>query len=122
MDSGFDVLEKLISATNTRHKVLTSNVANVDTPGYRAKDVDFRKFLLDAYEEMKTTDPKHIQPSPAGVTSSLVPRDNHAWGDRNDVELDVEIAKMTENALLNQAGIRLMSAKMRMIRNASRRT
>ncbi len=120
MDKGFGLLERLITATNIRHRVLSSNIANVDTPGYRAKEIDFRRALEGASAELKATAPGHIQAGPAGGAGSVRAEETHSWGDRNNVELDIEVAKMTENALLYQTGVRLLSTKMRMIRNAVR--
>jgi len=120
MDDGFNILEKLIYATQVRHKVLSSNVANTDTPKYRAKDVDFKSLINDAATSLRTTNQRHMQADPAGTgpVSSLSVDDRQSWGDDNNVELDMEVAKMTENGLLYEAGVKMMSTKMRMIKNA----
>lgn len=123
MDSGFSILEKLIQATQVRHRVLSSNVANVDTPKYRAKDVDFRSFLESEGSGMKTTNPRHLSTSPvsAGQSADLKVVENQSWGDDNNVELDMEVAKMTENGLLYEAAAKLFSKKMLMIKSAANR-
>jgi flagellar basal-body rod protein FlgB len=120
MDDGFKVLEKLIYATQVRHKVLSSNIANTDTPKYRAKDIDFKSFIDDAAASLRATNLRHIQAAPpgAGPVSNLNLVENQSWGDDNNVELDMEVAKMTENGLLYEAGVKLLSTKMRMIKNA----
>lgn len=119
MDSGFSILEKLIQATQIRHRMLSSNVANVDTPKYRAKDVDFRSFLDSEVSGLKTTDPRHLSsPLAAGQSADLTVVENPSWGDDNNVELDIEVAKMTENGLLYEAATRLLSKKMLMIKSA----
>jgi len=123
MDGGFNTLEKLIYATNIRHKVITSNIANTDTPDYRAKDVDFRSFMDEKTAELKITSPLHLKTASAGSVpgGALLLEKTPSWGDGNNVELDMEIAKMTENGLLYEAGIRLLSSKMKMFRAALRR-
>ena len=123
MDSGFSILEKLIQATQVRHRMLSSNVANVDTPKYRAKDVDFRSFFENESSAMKITDPRHLSASPisSGQTGDLKAVENQSWGDDNNVELDMEVAKMTENGLLYEAAARLLSKKMLMIKSAANR-
>lgn len=123
MDSGFTILEKLIQATQVRHKVLSSNIANVDSPKYRAKDVDFRSVLESESAGLKITDPRHIPSSPVstGPSADLGAKENQSWGDDNNVELDMEVAKMTENGLLYEAGARLLSKKMLMIKSAANR-
>lgn len=123
MDSGFSILEKMLYAAQVRHKVLSSNIANVDTPKYRAKDVDFASFLRDEQAGMKTTDPKHIPsgPAEAGASAGLNIAETRSWGDDNNVELDVEVAKMTENGLLYEAASKLISTKMSMLKAAANR-
>jgi flagellar basal-body rod protein FlgB len=123
MDSGFRILEKMLYAAQVRHRVLSSNIANVDTPKYRAKDVDFVSFLQSEQAGLRTTDPRHISSGPAGAGTLTGPGvvENRSWGDDNNVELDVEVAKMTENGLLFEAGSRLLSTKMSMIKSAANR-
>lgn len=123
MDSGMSILEKVIQAAQVRHRVLSSNVANVDTPKYRAKDVDFRSILDSESSSLKTTNPRHISSSPVGSGQSggLKVVENQSWGDDNNVELDMEVAKMTENGLLYEAAARLLSKKMLMIKSAANR-
>lgn len=119
MDKSFVVLERLIYATNIRNKVLASNIANTDTPDYRARDIDFKSIIDGELTEMSTTDPRHIKMNPAlNAPSPAAGVDQASWGDGNNVELDMEVAKMTENGLLYEAGVRLLSAKIRMFRSA----
>jgi flagellar basal-body rod protein FlgB len=124
MDSGFNILERIINGTNMRHRVLTSNIANADTPNYKAKDINFKEFVEGAEVEMKTTAPGHISTSAgtAGASGTMKTEKSGSWGDSNNVELDMEIAKMTENGLLHDAGVKLLSTKMRMYRNALKRS
>ncbi|MBI5635202.1 MAG: flagellar basal body rod protein FlgB [Nitrospirae bacterium] len=121
MDSGFSILEKLIQATQVRHRMLSSNVANVDTPKYRAKDVDFRSLLESESSGMKTTHPGHLSANSSGQPTDLRVVENLSWGDDNNVELDMEVAKMTENGLLYETAARLLSKKMLMIKSAANR-
>ena len=123
MDNEFKVLESLIYATIQRHKVLVSNIANTDTPDYRAKDVDFRSLFDNERLRLVTTDGRHIRPEAGGGPGPIEVREVEGgpWGDRNDVELDTELAKMTENGLLNQVAMRLLSKEMGMYRNAMKR-
>ncbi|MFN3395590.1 MAG: flagellar basal body rod protein FlgB [Thermodesulfovibrionales bacterium] len=120
MDNGFRILERLLRFTGLRHGVLASNIANADTPGYRAKDIRFQASLEDEIS-LNVTNPAHMKGSNPDSTPVAVTEQGGEWLDRNNVELDVEIAKMTENALLYQAGINMLSTKIRMFKNALRR-
>jgi flagellar basal-body rod protein FlgB len=120
MDNGFRILEALLRFTGMRQGVLASNIANADTPGYRAKDIRFEN-SLDNELTIKKTDPRHLSGNNPGAIPVLSTEEEGEWLDRNNVELDLEIAKMTENSLLYQAGINMLSTKIRMFRNALRR-
>jgi len=120
MDRGTRILERIIQAANIRQKVISSNIANSDTPGYKAKDVKFND-LLGKEMKLATTDPKHIGSGKSGEVSARTEvEDNLSWQDRNNVELNVEVAKMTENSLLHDAAVTILSSKIRMYRNALR--
>ncbi len=122
MDKGFNILERLIQVANIRHRVLASNISNTDTPGYRAKDISFKGFIDEEVTGLATTDPHHIKSASGGsdIEGEMMVETTLSWGDGNNVELDMEMAKMTENALLYEAGIKLLSTKIRMFRNALR--
>lgn len=118
MDKGFKILEGLVQAANIRQKVISSNIANVDTPGYKAKDVKFNN-LLSSEKKLLTTNPKHVGGGNASTVSSTAKvEDNLSWEDKNNVELNVEVAKMTENALLHDTAVTILSSKIRMYKNA----
>jgi|Deesub1362B_J571_1020462.scaffolds.fasta_scaffold00125_55 flagellar basal-body rod protein FlgB len=121
MGDGFKTLEGFLRLTVLRHGIISSNIANVDTPGYRAKDVHFGQLLEKETMELKVTNPYHIRRVRIEEDGTIVVEDTSTWKDGNNVELDVEMAKMAENALLFQAGITLLSSKIRMFKNALRR-
>jgi flagellar basal-body rod protein FlgB len=118
MDKGFGILENILGFTGHRHKVLSSNVANADTPGYRAKDLEFRA-AVDEEIRMRTTDRQHIStPEPGSQGGEITVDTSTPWGDGNNVELDMEMSKLTENSLLHQSALKLISKKLRMYRTA----
>jgi len=118
MDKSFGILQKMVQASNMRQKVIASNIANSDTPGYKAKDVKFNNFLNNEVK-LLTTDPKHIAGKNGGeVSGEVVTENDLSWSDRNNVELDVEVAKMTENSLRHEAALRILNSKIKMYKNA----
>ncbi len=122
MPDSMNVLERLLHQTTVRHRVLTSNIANVDTPNYRAKDVAFDQVLGNEMQ-MATTDPKHLQASsPAGGSGSVSSEESQLWADKNNVEMDQEVAKMTQNAMLFEAGITLLKKRIQMFKTALKTT
>jgi len=121
MGDGFAALERLLFIASKRHGVIASNIANADTPDYKAKDIKFDTVLEDERIATRVTHPSHIPQEDGLRGGGVVIETRQPWKDRNNVEVDMEVAKMTENALLFQAGITMLSVKMRMFRNALRR-
>ena len=123
MNDIFKILEVHLNASTRRHGVIASNIANVDTPGYQAQDVKFSDALSQATIELKTTDPGHI-PSSDQLPGTMLaePVQQSHWGDQNNVELDMEVAKMTENAVFFQAASTLLSKNISMYKAAMRRS
>jgi flagellar basal-body rod protein FlgB len=111
----------MVLQTGVRNGVLASNIANVDTPNYKARDVSFGD-VLGTEMGLATTDPKHLSGSSSGATRELRTDETQPWADGNNVELDQEVAKMTENAMFFQAGVTLLSKKIQMFKNALRTT
>jgi len=120
MDRGFEILERLLQATNIRQKVIASNITNADTPGYKAKDINFKGMLDEEITKLTVTHPNHIKTPNNEKGGEVIELETPSWGDNNNVELDSEVAKMTENAILYEAGIKLFSTKIRMFKNALR--
>jgi flagellar basal-body rod protein FlgB len=121
VDKGIQLLEEIIKTSAFRHKVLASNIANADTPGYKAKDVPFSQEINNQVIRMTKTSPDHFQ----GIknpkeTRGIVPVERASGEDGNSVALDMELANMTENALLYEAGVKLLSKKLMIYKNAVR--
>ncbi len=114
MDSFINRLQGILNFTMKRHKVLLGNLANSDTPGYRAKDISFESLVRDEIINLRKTSPLHLRALKAGGVPEVQPRNKDPWLDGNDVEEDLEMAKITENALLTQAAIRLMNERFKM--------
>lgn len=98
----FSQLESYLSLTNQRETVISSNMANVDTPGYRTKDVDFRHELARAMA------------APEGSTPHVAVRDVNGLLERpdgNNVDIDREAMKLSEVQLQCQMGTQLLKTK-----------
>lgn len=121
MGDVFGILEKQIRAAGLRHGVIASNISNVDTPGYKARDVKFDEALGTAMIELRKTAPAHMGDAGAIPGGRIDVEQRPSWGDGNNVELDVEVAKMTENAVYFQTAITLLSTNIRMFKSALRR-
>jgi flagellar basal-body rod protein FlgB len=122
MDKGFQTLERIIQTATLRHKLLASNIANVDTPGYKAKDLPFNTILKNQVMGVSRTDANHLSGNPVSAgAGDIEVEERSPWEDGNNVSLDMELGRMTENALLYEAGTTLLSKKIQMYKNAIKR-
>jgi flagellar basal-body rod protein FlgB len=107
-DSTFKMLENMMDVASFRQKVLTSNIANADTPGYKAKDVSFQSELNKAMSGVKGSFDVYE------TVPSMVSRDG------NTVSLDVEMMKAAENHLLFNSAAQILSIKFRMMKDVAK--
>lgn len=117
---------------SARQEVLASNIANADTPDYKARDIDFKAALKSAMDNepgqqlpMATTSDRHLQPLPRNATgpfgAELLYRNPvQPSADGNTVEMDVERAKFADNAVNYQASVRFVSSKFSGVMSALR--
>lgn len=133
--------ETALSLRSTRQQVLASNIANADTPNYKARDIDFASALKNALGKAAGSTPAVPSPqaaSPLKTTSALhlqgaakAPSDVLADGtpllyrkpaqgsvDANTVDMDVERNQFADNALRYEAGITFLNAQIRGMQTA----
>ena len=98
-----DYLEAGLNALSLRGKIISNNVANMETPGFRRSDVRFEQLLAKAMSGGKEADlaavtPQIVQPQTTGVNDQ-----------GSDVSLDVEIGELIKNGLQTRIYIRAMA-------------
>ena len=130
MDVNDKTLQALTTALNfreMRQELISSNVANAHTPGFKAKKMDFEEALaraldVDGQMQMGVTDGRHhnvgnggfnnlepeIYDNPNGVVSE----------DGNTVDVEAEMATMVENKLMYDALVQLINKKMGIMKYA----
>jgi flagellar basal-body rod protein FlgB len=102
-----------------RAEVLANNLANADTPGFKARDLDFRALVRQAFDAQsgiapRTTDDGHMGGLVAGSGTSLLYRTPMQPSlDGNTVDSDVETAAFARNALDFQASLTFLQSKFR---------
>ena len=118
MDKEMAILQGIIRSTNMRQKVIASNIANSDTPGYKAKDIEFGR-TLNKQMKMITTDPGHVKGNSGNkINTKITVNNDPSWGDRNNVQMNLEVSKMTQNSLTHETAVRLLNAKIKMFKSA----
>jgi len=114
--NSFKYMESAISARAIRQDLISSNIANVDTPFYKSRDIDFETALMKKAEEefggekekkleLAITDSKMIQPNEdSDYKPTIFFRDGHlSRNDGNDVDLDVETTELSKNSVMYNA-------------------
>ena len=102
-----------------RQKVLGANIANADTPGYKARDFDFAAALADARESLaspaaRLREAAGAAPASAASTVNLLWRNaDQPSLDGNTVELDRERAAFADNAVRYEATLRFINHDVR---------
>jgi flagellar basal-body rod protein FlgB len=102
-----------------RHAAIAANVANADTPGYRAVDVSFGNQLEKARLALRTTDAAHRTGS-GGFPGrdAVVFSGGLARRDGNDVDIDREMGRLARNQIEYQFLARRLSSKFGKLREA----
>lgn len=114
-------LEKGLSYATLKNKAIAQNIANVDTPNYKAKEVSFRRIFEDVQKEPLTsnrTDARHFEFEVGQSTSDLYSYDNfRARPNGNGVNMDAEQASLAENQIYYNALIDRVSGKLSTLNN-----
>jgi len=97
-------IERYMDLLATRQKLVVSNLANIDTPGYKAQDIDFQ-FEFISLAQGQTP---QVRDTPGLVTKS----------DGNSVSLDREARLLSENALRFNVASNLMKAQLKIVESA----
>lgn len=119
-DNLFGIHTQALDLWQRRSQVLASNLANADTPGYLARDVDFRKALSAADGSLKLDAPSagQIDPSAQAATKLAYRNPTQPSMDGNTVDEQVEQASFASNAVHYQASLAFITAQIRMLRTA----
>jgi flagellar basal-body rod protein FlgB len=108
------LMEEALNARAQRQDIISGNIANIDTPFYKARDIDFESALIEKTKDMYNksdvkelkmaqTDEKHMSAykSSDNAKSTIFLRDGHmARNDGNTVDLDVETTELSKNSVM----------------------
>jgi flagellar basal-body rod protein FlgB len=135
--SSLPVLEQVVNFTEARHGVLAGNVANLDTPGYKTRDLSpalFQERLQDAIETRRNPEQFKYEgdpfASPAENAKTQHNRELAAFRkvedsmksilrhDQGDVSMETQVNEIMKNQQQHNLAINIMSAQFRMLRAA----
>lgn len=123
-DKALGIHDDAVAVRIKRAEILANNIANSDTPNYKARDVDFQALLKGA----ESAQPLAMAQTQTGHNSSVISPDfaselmyripNQASVDGNTVDLQEEMARYTENAVDYQASFHFLNKKFKGLTNA----
>ena len=117
----FDFQAQALLLRSDRQRLIASNIANADTPGYQARDMDFGKALREAtgalsvVGQLTTTQSGHIATTAGARAEAELLYANHSQDslDRNTVDLERERNSAADNAVKYEATLRFINSSVR---------
>jgi flagellar basal-body rod protein FlgB len=123
LDKAFGIHQHALLVRSDRAEVLASNIANADTPGYKAKDLDFADALAGAQRgqsyRMSRTHQKHFD-----LEVNLDPGEKYRnpmqpdTGDGNTVDVQIERNNFMQNSLEYQTSLSFLNSKISGLKKA----
>lgn len=126
-DSALGIHQQALALRASRTELLASNIANAETPGYKAKDIDFASLLNTSVQRtadgsythqpsnaLTTTNPRHLQFNSQQHAEELLYRvPNQSSLDGNTVDPHMEKSAFADNAMRYEASLTFLSGKFR---------
>ncbi len=127
LEQSLSVFSQALNLRTQRHQVLASNIANADTPNFKARDFKFENAMQNAMAgriqaggvTLATTSSGHLNGgSVSGAAQLQYRKETQSAVDGNTVDMDVERSQISENAMQYQILTQLISDKFKGIRSA----
>jgi flagellar basal-body rod protein FlgB len=129
LDNALNFNSQAMSLLGERQKILANNIANADTPGFKARDIDFSSELKQAVAKggasrsglaMSVTSDRHIaiQPKGAMVHDLKYRTPDQPSADGNTVDMDRERSAFADNALRYQSSLTMMKNSISGLKSA----
>ncbi|HPD18184.1 MAG TPA: flagellar basal body rod protein FlgB [Candidatus Goldiibacteriota bacterium] len=121
----YQVLQKSLNAASLQHQIISNNIANVDTPGFKRSEVVFQNKLEQVlglqeknYLPLTLTHKNHIPVVPELTIDKINPEivtktETSLRTDKNNVDIDFEMSRMAENTAYYSSIAQLTSLKLK---------
>ena len=125
-NSVIPALQQVAEFAQVRHNMLASNIANMDVPGYKARDLSVSEFqdnLKDALEEsrqsggMQSPGGNGIRPE-AGFAKVRDSMKSALYHDQSDVGIEHQVAQISKNQMMHNMALTIMSSQFRLLQAA----
>ncbi len=124
--AGIPLYDRLLKVASSAQKATSANIANVSTPGYKARNIDFKTEMRRFVSSQKTvipqaTDSKHISPgSPHEIIKIKEIEDTETSTGVNSVDIEKEMMDLSENQILYEFGSKKLARTFGILRTAIR--
>lgn len=124
LDDALRFQQTVLNLRTTRQELLASNIANADTPNYKARDIDFAGALQNALSgtsaklPVAQTSASHLDGAASGSimgSPAMYRRPVQPSADGNTVDMDVERAQFADNALRYETSVRFITDDIKQI-------
>lgn len=122
LDNALAFQQQALGLRAYRQQVLASNIANADTPHYKARDIDFSAALKNAVAgrgngdlALAASSPRHLGGVGTGAAPLLYRKETQSSVDGNTVDMDIERSQFAENAIHYEAGVTFITHQLRMM-------
>ena len=125
MFNGIDKIGRGLDASWTKNEVISSNIANIDTPGYKKKKVVFGDLLngeISNVSSLNTTNVRHIEgeiKDPTAIVSTDMSTTNMRT-DENNVNIDEEMSDLAKNQIYYNVLVQRVTGEINKIQSAMR--
>ena len=121
-----DILQQGLAASWTRNTVIRNNIANVETPGFKASEVEFESLMSQALSgtgfQGVRTHARHIEigsGNPANVRPRIIKNESTSMRmDGNNVDIEAENVKLAQNSIYYNTLLEKMNSEIRRLRTA----
>ncbi|WP_054694465.1 flagellar basal body rod protein FlgB [Syntrophomonas palmitatica] len=121
------LIKQAMDVAALRNEVIADNIANVDTPKFKRREVIFEENIKKVLQNttkngiLKTNDPRHLQmkeDNPVMVPEIRTMEDLSYRNDENNVDIDVETAKMAKNKIIYDSNTQSLNSELKLLRMA----
>jgi len=116
-DRTIQLMQDRLNLSSVNQKVISGNLANLNTPGYSAKETSFEEVLRESLEQSRPrltlSSPKHVDPGDARAAMGSVD-----LVETGPVDLDAEMMKLSRNSMEYQFIVTMLNKKFSMMKHA----
>jgi flagellar basal-body rod protein FlgB len=122
------VLQEVVSFSQARNAVLAGNIANIDTPGYQARDLSVEDFqarlkqAIDERDQPQVGSPGEMELAPKTLMAEVAKSAQILRHDMNNVDMESQVSEMVKNHMQHNLAITILEDQFHQLQTAIRGT